>query len=105
VGIVSESDLIGEERRRVETPRPALFGVVATLDDVDEIAREEEEEQTAAGVMTRDVITLPATTGLHEAAAQMVRRRIKRIPIVRDGRLAGIITRADLLRAMGTDWR
>jgi CBS-domain-containing membrane protein len=48
--------------------------------------------------MTRDVLTTTESRTLDSAAETMLTRRIRRLPVVRDGRLVGILTRADLLR-------
>jgi CBS domain-containing protein len=50
--------------------------------------------------MTRHVVALPEDATVAEAASLMVERAVKRIPIVRDGRVTGIISRRDLLRAL-----
>jgi CBS domain-containing protein len=50
--------------------------------------------------MTRPVITISPVWGIETAAAIMQNRRIGRLPVVRDGRLVGIVTRADLIRAL-----
>jgi CBS domain-containing protein len=54
--------------------------------------------QVVDDVMTRDVITTRETATLDAAAEIMLTRRIRRLPVVRDGKLVGILTRADLLR-------
>lgn len=52
-------------------------------------------------VMTPDVISIAETAPLAEAAALMRTHRIKRLPVVRNGRLVGLISRADLMRRVG----
>lgn len=54
--------------------------------------------RTAADVMTRPVITLTEADTITEAARVLMRHRIKRAPVLRDGRVVGIVTRSDLLR-------
>jgi CBS domain-containing protein len=54
----------------------------------------------AADVMTRDVVTVGEDTPLHEIAALLEERRIKRVPVVRDRRLVGIVSRANLLHGL-----
>jgi CBS domain-containing protein len=49
-------------------------------------------------VMTRAVITTDETSMLDSAAETMLTRRIRRLPVIRDGRLVGILTRGDLIR-------
>jgi len=51
-------------------------------------------------VMTADVQTATEDTTLEEIVHLMERKRIKRVPIVRDNKLVGIISRANLLRAL-----
>ncbi|HYM04726.1 MAG TPA: CBS domain-containing protein, partial [Stellaceae bacterium] len=48
-------------------------------------------------VMTQSVISVPPETPLEEVVRLMERRRIKRVPVVENGRLAGIVSRSDLL--------
>jgi CBS domain-containing protein len=50
--------------------------------------------------MTRDVITVTETIGLDEVAILLETKRIKRVPVVRDGKVIGIISRANLVRAL-----
>ncbi len=50
--------------------------------------------------MTRDVITVTETTELDEIANLLETKRIKRVPVVRDGKLVGIVSRANLVRAL-----
>jgi CBS domain-containing protein len=101
VGIVTEGDLlrrveIGTQRKR---PRWLEFligpGRLAT------------EYAHACGrkvheVMTREVQTVGAEAPLDEIVQLMERHRIKRVPVVRDGKLVGIVTRANLLRALAS---
>jgi len=51
-------------------------------------------------LMTAPVITAPGDASVTEVAELMVRHRIKRVPIVRDGKLIGIVSRADVIRAI-----
>jgi signal-transduction protein with cAMP-binding, CBS, and nucleotidyltransferase domain len=55
-----------------------------------------------ADVMTSKVITATPDTPLHELAALMETRSIKRVPIVADGRLVGIVSRANLVQAVAS---
>ncbi len=54
----------------------------------------------AGDVMTSPVVTVDEDTPLHEVAALMVRRKINRLPVLRASRLAGIVSRADVMRAL-----
>ena len=56
--------------------------------------------RTVGDVMTRDVITVSETTELDEIANLLETKRIKRVPVVRDGKVVGIVSRANLVRAL-----
>jgi CBS domain-containing protein len=100
LGIVSEGDLmhrpeVGTERRR-RSWWLTLFG------DQGDLAKEfvKTHGLRAADVMTRAVVTVTDDTPLPAIAQMLEERRIKRVPVVREGRLVGIVSRADLLRAV-----
>lgn len=108
VGIVSEGDLI----RRVETDTErhrAWFQ--ETLVPSDTSAREyvKSHATRVRDVMTREVITASPETPLREIANLMEKHCIKRVPIVQDGLVVGIVSRANLLQVLAsasdyTDW-
>ncbi len=50
--------------------------------------------------MTSPVITIAETEPLESVVALMEQRRVKRLPVVRDGKLVGMLSRKDLLRAL-----
>ncbi|HEY2134835.1 MAG TPA: CBS domain-containing protein [Xanthobacteraceae bacterium] len=51
-------------------------------------------------VMTPDVYTVTEDAPLEQAVHLMERHRIKRVPVVRDGKVVGIVTRSNLMRAL-----
>lgn len=69
-----------------------LVGVVSEIDLI------EKEGKTVADVMSREVISVDAGARPEAIAAAMARARIKRVPVLRDGALVGIISRADIVR-------
>lgn len=54
---------------------------------------------TAAEAMTSPAVTIDSHRWISEAAAVMTARKVNRLPVLDDGRLVGIVTRADLVRA------
>ena len=101
VGIVSEGDLlhrteIGTERRpkRHRSWWLDSFASGIATDYVKSHGRKVED------VMTREVITVAETTELADVAVLLETNGIKRVPVVTDGRLVGIISRANLVRAL-----
>ena len=105
VGIVSEGDLLhrtetGTERRLQKRRSWWLDSLAAE----EEAAREyvKEHGRKVADIMSRDVISVSDTTDLAEVAMLLETKLIKRVPVVRDGKLVGIISRANLVRALAT---
>ena len=99
VGIVSEADLMN--RPEVGTV-PAKSWLQRLLTDNALLARDyiRSHSHRVADVMTREVITAGERTQLAEIAKLMERHRIKRVPIVRDGKVIGIVSRANLLQGL-----
>lgn len=61
------------------------------------------------GAVARDLMTMAVITVTVDSAADDIRhllidRRIRRVPVVREGRLVGIVSRHDLVAAMATEW-
>jgi CBS domain-containing protein len=59
-----------------------------------------EETLTARDVMTRSVMCVSEGQPLIEAAHMMLHKDVDQIPVAREGRLVGIVTRANVLRAL-----
>src|SRR3712207_844032 len=85
VGIVSEGDLITSEAA-IGGRRPSWW--LTLFADDNALARDyaRTHGRTARDLMTTDVITVAETTSLMEIARILERHRIKRVPVVRDGR-------------------
>ena len=54
---------------------------------------------TAGEAMTSPAVTITSGRSIHEAAAIMTARRVNRLPVVDEGEMVGIVSRADLVRA------
>jgi CBS domain-containing protein len=103
VGIVSEGDLLhraetGTERR-TQRRRSRWFD---SFTSDQEAARDyvKAHGRTVREIMTPDVISVTDTTELADIATLLETRRIRRVPVVRDGKLVGIVSRANLVRAL-----
>ena len=99
VGVVTEGDLF---RRANTGSEPHHSRWIEFLMDSSRLTDEYVRSQTrqVEDIMTRDVIAVSAATSLIEVAELMQRRNIKHVPVVSDGTCIGIITRADLVRAL-----
>jgi CBS domain-containing protein len=99
LGIVSEGDLM--RRPENETERhPSWWLAFWTPANERAAAYLKGHGQTAREVMTRNVVTVTEDTPLGEIAELLEARRIKRVPVVRDERLVGIVSRANLLHGL-----
>jgi CBS domain-containing protein len=95
VGVLSEADLLVKQGG----PRHVSGGLFAWLVDTasaPDVAKL--RAHTAGEAMTSPAITIGADAPVAEAARTMVDRGINRLPVVEDGALVGIVTRADLVR-------
>jgi len=99
IGIVSEADLI--RRPEIDTDRVKLGWLRLLLSD-EARARDfvKHHGRQVREVMTQPAISVAADTPLAEVVRLMERHHVKRVPVVEHGKLAGLVTRADLLRAL-----
>ncbi|MFZ5855038.1 MAG: CBS domain-containing protein [Chloroflexota bacterium] len=98
LGVVSEADFIVKERGLEGVRHRPLARFLGRADEARaEIAKV--QAATAGSAMSSPAITIEADRPVREAAAVMIEREINRLPVVEDGRLVGIVTRADLVRA------
>jgi CBS domain-containing protein len=103
VGIVSEGDLMKHVGAIGSDPQPRswwlrLFGDRTSL--AEEYAKS--HARRARDVMTKNVVTVEENAPLGDVARLLERHRIKRLPVVRDGKLVGIVTRGNLVQVLAT---
>ncbi len=102
LGMISEGDLM---RPFVDTNVKRRAWWLALLADGNDLAPEfldyvRLDRHQIGDLMTKPVITATETTQVTELAELMVHHRIKRLPIVRGDKLIGIVSRADVIRAI-----
>ncbi|HEX7079557.1 MAG TPA: CBS domain-containing protein [Gammaproteobacteria bacterium] len=101
VGIVSEGDLM--RRPEIQTEKQPSWWLSLLLTDTDRAARYiKSHGRTAKDVMSTPVVTIDPQASLAEIAELLEKRQIKRVPVLRDGVLVGIVSRANLLRGLAT---
>ncbi len=105
VGIVSEGDLMRRPEAGTER-RPSWW--LELLQGSDEQAAQyiKSHGLVARDVMTRDPLTVSENTPLEKVARLLEQEHIKRLPVVRGGKMVGIVSRADLIHAVvaGATW-
>jgi CBS domain-containing protein len=84
VGILSETDLLRFQARRVTAPQ----------------VTDSTEVTVAADLMTRAVISTGPNTAFDDLVQLMVIHDVKRVPVVADGRLVGMVSRTDVVRVL-----
>ena len=94
VGILTEGDLLRRAELGTEFYLQPDRGGQAARDHLRTHSWKVED------VMAKDVVTIDEETPLGRIAALMAERGVKRLPVMRDGALVGIVSRADLLRAI-----
>jgi CBS domain-containing protein len=98
LGVVSEADFLVKE----QGPQTLRHRRLARLLGESETTRRQIGKlaaRTAGEAMTTPAITVEPSRSIQDAAAVMTDRRVNRLPVVEHGRLIGIVTRADLVRA------
>lgn len=105
VGMVSEGDLIGRDETERNAQHDWWLALVAKGEplDPDFLSALRRPERVASEIMSKPVITVGEDTDAAEIARLLATYRIKRAPVVRDGRVVGIVSRENLLRWMMTE--
>ena len=102
VGIVSEGDLVSQG---ADIHFPHYIELLGNIIYLESIKKYEERLEKAAAssvreIMTTEVITVQKEAPLHEIATLLTDRKVNRLPVLDGDILIGIITRADMVRAM-----
>ena len=95
VGVLSEADLLVKQGGAPERSG-GLFAWLVDTASAPDLAKL--RAHTAGEAMTAPAITVESGAPVSEAARTMVSLGVNRLPVVEDGRLVGIVTRADLVR-------
>jgi CBS domain-containing protein len=103
-GMISEGDLMKPFSAEAQTKRAWWLEVLA---EGSSLAPEflnyiSQDKRPAAELMSRDVITVPMTATAPEVADLLIKHRIKRVPVMDGPKMVGIISRADIVRAIAS---
>src|SRR5437762_521678 len=99
IGMVSEGDLLHRAETGTERRRSWWLDMVASTNRLaGEYVKSHSGE--VRDVMTRDVISVTEETPVADIAILLETNRVKRVPVLCDGKLVGIVSRANLVRAL-----
>ncbi|HEX2944232.1 MAG TPA: CBS domain-containing protein, partial [Rhodopila sp.] len=98
-GIVSEANILKPFRESARARPDWWLGAIAEGEEPhwDFLEYLRQDPRTASNVMVRHVIAVERDTPLPRLADLMVRHGVKRLPVLHDGRLVGIVSRSDLI--------
>ncbi len=101
IGLLSEADLL--ERKQLGAERHHSWWI-ETVMPASELAEEfaKSHGKKVSELMTTDVVSAEEDTPVSEVAALLERHRIKRVPIVRGGKVIGVVSRSNLIQAMAS---
>ena len=99
IGMVSEGDLLHRAETGTERRRSWWLEMVSSTN---KLAGEyiKSHSGKVKDVMTHDVLSVTEETPVADIAVLLETRRIKRVPVLHDGKLVGIVSRANLVRAL-----
>ncbi|MDO0822697.1 CBS domain-containing protein [Desulfosporosinus nitroreducens] len=105
VGIVSEGDLLHKE---TNPQIPGVFGILGALIYYRGVKQYESDLKKliavqASEIMTPNVVKISKEASIEEAASLMVSKKIKRLPVVENGKIIGIVTRMDIIKTLIAD--
>jgi CBS domain-containing protein len=102
IGLVSEGDLLHRHEIGTQRGLPERSWWQGLIGSEPGLAARYVKSHAAHArdIMTRDVITVDEDTPIAEVAVRLEAHRIKRVPVLRDGRLVGIVGRANLIQAL-----
>ncbi len=111
VGIVTEADImrllaVPESSGTLWLPSPLEVLLEIPLKELMQLRRLQSSvkdvgDQPVGSIMRRDVLGITAGDDIEDAAALMVKHKVNRLIVLKDGKLAGIITRDDIIRGLG----
>jgi CBS domain-containing protein len=99
LGMVTEGDLIRRLAAKEDAPKSWVLGLFASA--ADQAARfARTHGHRARDVMTTDIASVTEDTSIEHVAKIIEDKKIRRVPVLRDGKLVGVVSRSDLIRAL-----
>jgi CBS-domain-containing membrane protein len=101
IGILSEADLLHREKIGTEKHRPWWLEAVMPA-SVLALDYAKSHGRKVCELMSENVVAAAENTSISELANILEKHRIKRVPILKDGKLVGIVSRANLIQALAS---
>ncbi len=99
VGMVSEGDLMNRQELGTEFLRTSLLGESVDIEAV-RAAEAKSHGMHARDVMTRNIIAVQEDASLADVVKTLQAHHIRRLPVTRGAKLVGVVSRADIMRAL-----
>lgn len=105
VGMISEGDLAAANELRRNARAQWWLAQLAEGEPLDEkfLAAARSDNRCVRELMSHPVISVAETADIEEVARLMEAHKIKRVLVCEDGRMVGIVTRADIVRAVAAE--
>jgi CBS-domain-containing membrane protein len=103
VGVISEADLIRREEIGTEKHRRWWLEAITPASTL-AVEFAKSHGRRVSEIMSTNVIAASEDTPLEEIATLLERHRIKRLPILKDGRLVGVVSRSNLIQALASGY-
>lgn len=100
VSVVEAAQLLSQQRISglpVLDENGNLIGMVTEADIISKVNR---EGLCVADIMSRELIVVEEERSVGDIATLLTERKIKRVPVVREGKMVGIVSRADIVYAV-----
>jgi CBS domain-containing protein len=100
-GIVTENDLISQNKKFHIPTILRIFDAFIPLESTSQVVKEIKRMAAtkASEICTRDVVTIDEETSLSDIATLMTEKRIHLLPVVREGKIIGIVGKKEVIRS------
>ncbi len=105
VGVISEGDLVFQNKRMTPPAMVDILGAIISIGSQERYLKELHKALATdvGSVMTTNVITAKPEHTLEQLATMMIDNDVNRLPVIKDGKLVGIVTRQDIIRIVHTN--
>jgi CBS domain-containing protein len=102
LGMISEGDLMPRDETEREARRDWWLKILAEGEELNPefLQYLQSGGKTAREIMITPIVTIDENADIIDIADLLSTRRIKRVPVMHDGRMVGIVSRADLIKAV-----